>query len=101
MAKTAAQIWRTAHLPEQPGQALGASRCLGWQEGPEFFGEIHQDGAGFEDPYRRWAATIQQRRDLGVRVHRHKTTAELIAVADFDQPRVVLGTGMTKGQQFL
>jgi hypothetical protein len=38
----------------------------------------------------------QQSRSLGVRVDRHEAATELIAVADFDQPGVVLRRSMPK-----
>ena len=82
MTEAAAQIRGAAHLPEQPGQAFRSGRGFGRQERTELLGEIQQDRAGFEDPHRLRAATIQQRRDLGVGVYRDKAAAELIAVAD-------------------
>jgi hypothetical protein len=75
----------------------GTRRDLGRQERAELFSEMHQDRAGFKNADRLRAAAIQQRRYLGVRVHRHETAAELIAVADLDEPSVVLGALMAEG----
>ena len=102
MAKPAADIGRAAHLPEQPGQAFGARRGLGRQKRiVEFLGKVHQDGGGLEDADRLWAAAVDHRRDLRVRVDRDKPAAELIALADADQPGIVFGALVTQGQQLL
>jgi hypothetical protein len=42
---------------------------------------------------------VHQRGNLRVRVDRDKTAAELVAVADLDQPGVVFRPGMPEGQQ--
>jgi hypothetical protein len=101
MAEAAADIGRAAHLPEQPRQAFGARRDLGRQERAELLGQVHQDRAGLEDPDRLGTAAVHQRRDLGVRVHRDEAAAELIAVADLDQPGVVLRALVAERQQLL
>src|SRR6185369_6853833 len=100
VAKTAAEKWRAAHLPEQPGQAFGPRLAAGRQEGPELLGKVHQYRAGLEQPDRRRPAAIHQRWYLGIRIDRHKSAAELVAV-DPDQPRIVFGTSMTSSQQLL
>ena len=94
MAEAAAEIGRAAHLPEQPRQAFGARAGLGRQERAELLREIQQDRAGLEHPDRLRAAAVQQRRDLGVRVDRDEAAAELLAVADLDQPGVVFGAAV-------
>jgi len=42
---------------------------------------------------------VEQRRDLGVRVERDKAAAELVALADLDQPGIVLGALVAFRQQ--
>ena len=101
MAEAAAEIGRAAHLPEQPGEALGARRRLGRQEGAELFGEMDEDGAGLEHPDRLFAAAVEQRRDLRIRIDRDEAAGELVAVADPDRPGVVFGARMTRREQFL
>jgi len=60
---------------------------------------MHQDSAGLEDADRLGAAAIDHRRDLGIGVYRDKAAAELITLADPDQPGVVLGALVAAGQQ--
>ncbi|MEY9595195.1 hypothetical protein ABIA06_007486 [Bradyrhizobium yuanmingense] len=45
VAEAAAEIGRTAHLPEQPGHRLGAGLDVLRQEGAELLGEVEQDRA--------------------------------------------------------
>ena len=97
MAKATAQKGRAAHLPEQPGQAFGARCATGGQEGSELFRQVLKDGSGFEHPHRRFSTMVHQRRDLRVGIGGNKSTAELVAIIDADQPRVVLGTVVTQG----
>ena len=99
MPEPAAEIGRGAHLPEQPRQALGARGRVGGQEGPELFGQMHQNRAGLEDADRRRATAIHQRGDLRVGVGGDEAAAELIAVADLDQPGVVFRPRVTRRQQ--
>src|SRR5579872_6318834 len=96
MPESAAEVRCAAHLPEQPRQAFGACSSLHRQELPELLGEIDQDRTRLEYAHRRWLTAVEQRRNLGVGVYRHETAAELIAVTDFDQPRVVLRALMTE-----
>ncbi len=69
-------------------------------ESAKAVGEIQQDGAGFEDAQRLGTPTIHQGRDLGVGIDLHEAAGKLIALADTDQPGVVLGVGMPERQQF-
>ena len=69
------------------------------QELAELLGQVHQDRAGLEDPDRLRAAAIDKRRDLGIRIDRDKAAAELVALADLDQPGIVLRALMAAGQQ--
>mmetsp|Transcript_1028 Transcript_1028/g.2629 ORF Transcript_1028/g.2629 Transcript_1028/m.2629 type:complete len:265 (-) Transcript_1028:326-1120(-) len=102
VAEAAAEEGRAAHLPEQPAQRLRPLGTARRQEGAaELFRQIHQDRAGLEHPHRLGAAAVQQRRDLGVGVHRDEAAAELLAFVDADQPGVVLGAGVAEGQQLL
>ncbi len=101
MAEAAADIGRAAHLPEQPRQTLGACLGLGRQEGTEFLGEIHQDGAGLEHADRLRAAAIDESRDLGVGIDGDEAAAELVAVVDPDQPGVVFRALVAQREQFL
>ena len=101
VAEAAAEEGRAAHLPEQPVQRLGALGQVPGQEVAEFFREVHQDRARFEDAQLRLDAGVQQGRDLRVRVDPDEAAAELVAVADPDRPGVVLGVGHPQLQQFL
>jgi hypothetical protein len=66
---------------------------------PEFLGEIDQDRSRFEDPDRLRTAAVDEGRDLRIRIHRDETAAELLAVADLDQPGVVLGAAPSERQK--
>jgi hypothetical protein len=44
-------------------------------------------------------AAVHQNRYLRVRIHVHKAAAELLALADVDQPGVVLGAAVAEGEQ--
>ncbi len=101
MAKAAAKIWRASHLPEQPAGDLGALCRVGWQQLAKLLGQILQDRAGLKNADRRRAAAIEQRRDLRVRVHADKTAGELIAVADFDEPSIILSACVPERQKLL
>ena len=85
-----AEKGRASHLPKQPRQALGAGRCA-WQQSPELLGEIQEYRTGLKDPDRPRRA-IHQCRDLGIRIDGDEAAAELIAIDDIDEPRIVLGT---------
>ena len=99
MAETTAQVWRAAHLPEQPAQGLGTCRAAG-QKHTELFSQMQQDCAALEHAHRLRAAAVHQRGDLRVGIGGHKTTAELLAFTDADQPGVVLGAAVAQRQQF-
>src|SRR4029077_15914772 len=71
------------------------------EKGTKLLREIQQDRARLEHANGLRAAAVQQRRDLGVWVDRHETAAELIALADVDQPGIVLSPRVTQGQQLL
>src|SRR5690349_14033892 len=100
MTEAAADIGRAAHLPEQPGQALGACGALLGQELAEFLSEVHQDRTGLEDADRFRAAAVHHRRDLRVRIDLDEAAAELVALADADQPGVVFGALVALREQF-
>ena len=79
-------------------------RCggIGRQEGAELLGEVEQDRAAFEHALRaRGIAVVEQRGDLAVGIERDEAAAELVAFADVDQPGVIVGAGMARGEQFL
>src|SRR5262249_50692180 len=67
----------------------------------ELFGEIDEDRAGFEDADWGRAAAVDHRRDFRIRVDLDEAAAELVALADADQPGVVLGTLVPFRQQLL
>src|SRR5208282_755508 len=64
VAKSAAKKGSASHLPEEPGEALGALGRVGRQEGAELLGEIEQDRARFEDSDWLGTAAVHHRRDL-------------------------------------
>ena len=101
MAEAAAEKRRRAHLPEEPGEALGPRAGFGRQEGAELLGEIEQDRAGFEHADRLRAAAVDHGRDLRIGIDRDEAAAELIALADLDQPGVVLGALVAAREQLL
>jgi len=51
---------------------------------------MDQYRAGLEDTDGGLAAAVHQRRNLGVRIYAHETRTELIALANVDEPGVVL-----------
>ncbi len=102
MAETAAEEGGRAHLPEQPVHRLRAGPEIRRQEGAEFFGEIDHDGGGFEDAQRLPAILrlmVHQRRDLRIRIDADEARAELVALADIDQPGIVLRARVPGRQQ--
>jgi hypothetical protein len=101
MTEPAADVGRTAHLPEQPVERLGALVQIGRQERAEFLREIEQDRSGLEHATRFGTAPIHQSRYLRVRVHFYEATAELLALADVDQPGIVLGAAVAECEQLL
>ena len=101
MPETAAEIGRGAHLPEQPGEAFRALRGVFGKEGAELLREIEQDRAGLENPRRLRQRIVHQRRNFRIRVDRHEAGAELVAVADPDEPGVVFGAAVACRQQLL
>ena len=61
-----------------------------------------QDGAAFEHALGvRGIAIVEQGGDLAVGVERDEAAAELVAFADVDQPGVIFGAGVARGEQFL
>ena len=100
VAETAAEIGGGAHLPEQPVQAFGAPVMVGGQKRAELLGQVEQNGAGFEQPGRRFGVVIHHRRDLGIGVDFDEAGGELVAFADIDQPGIVFGPGNAARQQF-
>lgn len=62
---------------------------------------MHKDRAGLEDPDGRWAASVQQRGNFGVRVDRHEAAAELVALVDADEPSVILRARMACSEKLL
>lgn len=70
------------------------------QQGTELVRQIQQDRPRFEHPHRRLDATVEQGRDLRVGVYLDEATGELVALADADQPGIVLGTAVAQSKQF-
>src|SRR5580704_2812084 len=101
MAESAAEIWRRAHLPEEPRKALRALGGFGRQEDSKLLREIEQDCAGLEEPDRLRTAAVHQSRDLRVWIDGDEVAAELLTLVDPDQPGVVLGAFMAQRQQLL
>ena len=101
MPETAAQERCSAHLPHEPGQGFRAPLRLGGQELPKLLGQVNEDRAGLEDADRFGPGPVDERWDLRVWIDRHKARAELIALADVDQPGVVLGACVTALEQLL
>ena len=101
MAKAAAQQGRRAHLPEQPVQGFSAHVRIARQKSVKLFGQIKQDGTRLKHPSRRGSAVVHQGRNLGIRVGRDETAAELVPLVNADQPGVVLGAAVAQRQQFL
>ena len=101
MAESAAEIRRRAHLPEEPGEALRTLGGFGRQEGPELLRQMEQDRAGLEEPDRLRTAAVHQSGDLRVRIDGDEATAELLALVDPDEPRVIFGALMAQREQLL
>ena len=59
------------------------------------------DRAGLEDAHGRWTAPVEERRDLRVRIDPDEAAPELVAIVDLDEPRVVLGAGVTRREELL
>ncbi|CAM4851251.1 unnamed protein product [Rotaria magnacalcarata] len=87
------------HLEHQPLNRFITCRRIFGEQLAGFFRQVDQDRAGLEHTNRLGAAVVHQRGDLRVRVDCDKTAAELVAVADLDQPGVVFRAGMPEGQQ--
>ena len=62
---------------------------------------MEQDRARFENPGRPGRRIVDQRRDLRVGVDRDEPRAELVALADVDDPGVVFRAFVPGGQQLL
>jgi hypothetical protein len=62
---------------------------------------MHQDRARLEHADRLGAAAIDQRRDLGIGIGGNEARAELLAIADLDQPGVVFRALVPERQQLL
>ena len=71
------------------------------RERAEFVRQVEQDRTGFEHAPWCLLAIVHERRDFGIRVHPDKSAAELVALADPDQPGVIFRSAVTGGQQFL
>jgi len=61
--------------------------------------QIDEDRARFEHAHRLGLGTVEQSRDLRIRIDGDKAAAELVALADPDQPGVVFGAAMAERQQ--
>ncbi|RMN75181.1 hypothetical protein ALQ52_04431 [Pseudomonas cannabina pv. alisalensis] len=101
MPEPAAQIRRSAHLPEQPVQGLGTSCRIGRQERGKLLRQIQQNRSGFEHPHRRLMASVQQRRDFRVGIDLDKAAGKLLTLGDANQPRVVFRSTVSQRQQLL
>src|SRR5690554_3336642 len=101
VTEAAADEGRTAHLPEQPVEALGTTTDVLRNEGAELVRQIQQDGAGLEQPQRRVHADVKHHQNLRVGVDLDEAAAELITLADADQPGVVFRLAGAGLQQLL
>ena len=100
MAKTTAQKGRAAHLPKEPGHALGAQSGFGGYKAAKFLGQVQQNCTGLKHPHGRVAAVVDQRGDFGVGIGCDKSAAKLRALVDAHQPGVVFRTAVAQCQQF-
>jgi len=74
----------------------------GGEQASELLGEVEQDRAAFEHPLGIGrVAAVEERGDLAVGTDRDEARAELLALADFDQPGVIFRADVAKGEQFL
>src|SRR3712207_2833979 len=96
MTKAAAEEGGTPHLPEQPSQTLCPCCAIGRQECTELFREVDQNRARLEDAHGLRATAVHERWNFGVRVDLHKAAAELVALIDSDQPRIILGPSVSE-----
>ena len=74
-----AESWLAAHYDDLVAWRRHFHRHpeLGRQEFAELFGQVDQDGAGFEHPDRLGAAAVHQGRNLGIGIGGDKAAAEL------------------------
>ena len=100
MAETAAQKWRTTHLPKQPGHAFGLRDKVLGHECVKFLGQVPQDGCRLEDPHGLGSAAVQEGGNFGVGVDADKLAAKLLAFLDVDEPGVIFGAAVAQCQQF-
>jgi hypothetical protein len=79
------------HLPEGPGEHLGARGRIGGEEHPELFGQVHEDRPALEHPDRGiGVAAVKERRDLRIGIHRDKAAGKLFSGRNVDRPCVIL-----------
>mmetsp|Transcript_12658 Transcript_12658/g.21509 ORF Transcript_12658/g.21509 Transcript_12658/m.21509 type:complete len:234 (+) Transcript_12658:88-789(+) len=102
MAKTTTEIGSCTNLPEQPIQHL---HTLGWisrDEGFKLFCQMKENRTGLKqfDGFLLTGRTIDEGWNLGIGIDLHKSTTELITLADMDRPGIVLGIGMACFQKF-
>ena len=90
MAEAAAEIGCGSHLPEQPGQALRPLRAARRDERVELLRQVEKNRGGLEHARGRGRAAVEQAGDLRVRVDVDEPAAELVPLADVDEPGVVL-----------
>lgn len=88
-------------MPKQPRQALSARRPPDGKKSVECFCEINKNGARFENAQRLRAGSINEHRDLRIRIQFDAATTELITITDADQPCIVLGVRITEGEKLL
>ncbi len=101
MAEAAAEEGRRAHLPEQPREGFRPRRRFRRQEGAELLGEMQQEAPDSKTRIGTRSAAVDQCGDLGVGIGLDEARAELLSLADLDNPRVIFGAGMAERQQLL
>src|SRR5208282_1157095 len=80
-----------AHLKHEPFDRLDPCNRIARHHLAGLFGEIDQNGAGFENLERPAAGSIaiDDRRNLGIRIDGDVVGLELIALADMDRMNVI------------
>ena len=101
MAETPAKEGRRTHLPHQPADRLSAARRIAGQQAVELLRQVQQNRPRLEHAKRLRARTVDQRRDLRVRIELDEAGPELLALHDLDHPGVVFRVRVPGFEQLL